>query len=383
MTTFRSIMLRTTTAALVSGTLTTAALAGPPLPQATAVAPAVSAQALAQVKPALRLLDRLPAAALAPVPAIGDPAPLPTGRNAKRGAAPDQAANNDPGPGPAARDGGPGAQNYGVNNLNTIYHYTDSLVPSAVVGAFPNRTVGLWVYTKNNGTTWSCTATLISRSILVTAGHCVHNGGGGQRNYIRSGTFYPAYNGAVSTYGYATSAWVITTSGWYNTGSLDRGYDVGLVVLNKRAGTATEIGAYTGWMGFCHTNCLQPQWYNTQIGYPGNYYSGRYQTQGQHHQRSDGYDYVFGSGMLGGSSGGPQITNLGSISDSSGNAGQYAARNQVFAVTSWGYTSNPAIKLQGASPLSGPNNSNNFKSLYNTMCKLSRQLHGTGSCALL
>ena len=86
--------------------------------------------------------------------------------------------------------------------------------------------------------------------------------------------------------------------------------------------------------------------------------------------------------MQGGSSGGPHVANIGEISDSSSNKGQWANRNVVFAVTSWGYI-DESLKIQGASTLSGPNNSNNFKQLYNSACNVSRSLHGSGSCSLL
>jgi V8-like Glu-specific endopeptidase len=272
-------------------------------------------------------------------------------------------------------------QNYGFNNINTIYHYTDYMVASQLRNVAPHRYSGWFVFTLN-GTQFRCTASLISRSILVTAGHCVHQGGGGGSGFITGGTYYPAYrDGASSTYGQASANYVVTTGGWANTGSLDAGYDVALVVLNKKKGTAAEIGTATGWYGFCWSSCLQNYWYNTQLGYPGNYYSGTKMTQGEHLERSDGRDYVYGSGMEGGSSGGPHVANIGILSDSS-NKGQWTSRNVVFATTSWGYTDN-RLKMQGASALSGPNNSNNFVAMWNLACNRARTLHGAASCNLL
>jgi hypothetical protein len=85
--------------------------------------------------------------------------------------------------------------------------------------------------------------------------------------------------------------------------------------------------------------------------------------------------------MQGGSSGGPHVSNIGSLLDSSTDKGQYASRNLIFAVTSWGYI-DKTMKIQGASPLSGPGNINNFKALYNSACTNARAAHGTGSCTL-
>jgi hypothetical protein len=172
---------------------------------------------------------------------------------------------------------------------------------------------------------------------------------------------------------------VNTTGGWYNYGYLDYGWDVGIVVLHKRAGTSNQIGHYTGWQGFCYSGCLQPYWYLTQLGYPGNYYSGLYMTQGEHLETNRrNTDYYHGSGMQGGSSGGPHSANLGWLSDSTSFKGLWTTRNVVFAVTSWGYTSD-IYNIQGASTLSGPNNSNNFPAIWNSACSVARNLHGASA----
>lgn len=278
-----------------------------------------------------------------------------------------------------------GPQNFGVNRHNTIYHYTDSLVNPGLFRSYPYRPTGWFVFVSSNGFISRCSASLIGRSILVTAGHCVHDGGNRASGFIRSGTFYASYQNGQHL-GVATANTVYTTSGWYNEGFLDEGYDIGIVVLNKRNDLPNwyapqEIGTSVGWYSFCSSNCLQQYWHLSQIGYPANYYSGDYQTQGEHLEASDTRDFVYGSGMRGGSSGGPHIANLGSMNDSSLDNGQWPHRNVVFAVTSWGYVGED-YKLQGASPLSGPTNKNNFKKIWNTACTRARALHGTATCYL-
>lgn len=285
----------------------------------------------------------------------------------------------------AADDGGAqiGPQNYGANNLNTFYHYSDYLVNQKLREIAPHRYSGWFVFTYPSGGQFRCTASLISKSIAVTAGHCVHQGGGGASGFITSGTYYPAYrDGASTTFGTASANYVVTTGGWANTGALDKGYDVGLVVLNKRSGTTTEIGTKTGWFGFCASNCLQNYWSLSQLGYPGNYYGGTKLTQGEHIERSDSRDFVYGSGMQGGSSGGPHVANIGTLVDSSSSQGQWPYRNIVFGVTSWGYV-DQTLKIQGASSLTGPSNSNNFTGMYNLACTRAKALHGAASCSLL
>lgn len=174
----------------------------------------------------------------------------------------------------------------------------------------------------------------------------------------------------------------LTTAGWYDRGELDQGYDVGLVVLAKRTGTKREIGADTGHFGFCHTDGLQPYWAPTRLGYPSNYHQGAQMTQGEHLERSNGRDFLHGSGMRRGSSGGPHIVNSGEISDPATSRGLFTARNGIFAVTSWGYVGE-SFKAQGASSLSGPRNANSFQKMFNPACTRARTLHGPGSCALL
>lgn len=278
-------------------------------------------------------------------------------------------------------DGGIAPRNYGTNNLNTVNHYSDKLVPTLISSHYPYRTTGWFTFTRWDGQFSRCTAALISKSILATAGHCVHKGGGGADFFIKSGTFYPAYANGSQPYGSATVDSVYTTAGWYNTGGIDMGHDLALVVLNKRLGTTTEMGTTTGWLGYCANFCLQKYWYNTQLGYPINYYGGNLLVESQHLEYSDGFDYRAGTGMRHGSSGGPHITNIGELSDTSTNAGQYTVRNILYAVTSWGYV-DQSVKIAGFSTTTGPNNANNFVAIWNAACARAQALHGISSCAL-
>jgi V8-like Glu-specific endopeptidase len=285
-----------------------------------------------------------------------------------------------------------GPENYGYNpfgsgtNLNTIYHYSDMLVPTNTTASYPFSTTGVFHFVNAAGASKYCSASLISRSIIITAGHCVHQGGdvagrGRAQGWIKYGYFVPAEQNGTWPYGYAWATQLTTTSGWYNQGAIGNGYDVAMVTLGKRAGTSVEIGAYTGWLGFCTSYCLQPFWELTQLGYPSNYYSGSYMTMGMHIEANrNNTDYFHGSGMQGGSSGGPHVANLGYLYDTTTNKGLWSGRNYVFAVTSWGYISD-IYKIQGASSTSGPNNSNNITGLWNVVCNSARAQHGAASCA--
>lgn len=286
----------------------------------------------------------------------------------------------------APQSDGISPQNYGSGNLNTVYHYNDYLVEPILMKRYPYRAAGYFIF-KQNGSWYYCSASLISRSILLVAGHCVHSGNNSSSGWDTEGYFYPAATGLnggtpVTPYGYASAYSFSTWTAWYQTGALDQGYDVGLVVLNNSSVTAAEIGLRTGWFGFCTANCLQAYWFISQLGYPSNYYGGNNMTESQHLNVSDSRDFVWGTGMRFGSSGGPHVANIGYLSDSATDQGQWPYRNIVFAPTSWGYNSE-SLKIEGGSALSGPNNTFVVKNLYNPTCQTARALHGARSCILL
>lgn len=287
-------------------------------------------------------------------------------------------------------------QNYGSDSLDTFFHYND--YRQDATWAYPYRTVGRLFFTFDGSSWYTCTATLIGRAHIVTAGHCVHEGGNGAAGWITQAYFAPAYSSSSAItnqrFGRCDIQYVTTTTGWYNDGNILQGYDVGVAVCGRiyqaRVGrfNNTAPGFRLGYMGFCYNNCTMGYHFLTQLGYPGNYYSGGEMTTSQHVETTAvagplgylGPDYHYGTGMRGGSSGGPHISNIGTISDSSSDPGQLTARNIVYAVTSWGYNGE-AYKLQGSSPLSGPSNSNNFTGLYNAACTYARSYYGRYICS--
>lgn len=303
----------------------------------------------------------------------------------------------------AALSGAPAIseQNYGVGLEDTPYHYNDYLqFPSPYYA--PYRSVGRLVFTASDGVTYWCTATLIARAIIVTAGHCVFDGGANDESgFNLDGYFYPGYSavdGDSQRYGRCRILRWGTTDAWFTTGELNGGYDVGVALCDRLEDARWTYvngrlpGYALGYMGFCYENCRPSYWFLTQLGYPGNYYGGGEMTVSQHlaitRQEipnlpgSTGLDFIVGSGMQGGSSGGPHVSNIGDISDSSADQGQYTTRNMVMGVTSWGFIG-LQYKIQGASPLSGVNNANDFVGLFNAICRASRRIHGSYSCTRL
>ena len=132
-------------------------------------------------------------------------------------------------------------------------------------------------------------------------------------------------------------------------------------------------GTRTGWLGYGWNgygfNTVNLALIN-QLGYPVSHDSGNRM------QRTDSEGFVgsaasfsgntiWGSRQTGGSSGGPEVVNLGVLAALSGgiSVGAEAAFNIVVGVTSWGYT-NQAVKQQGASPFT----STNIVPLVNAVC---------------
>lgn len=120
--------------------------------------------------------------------------------------------------------------------------------------AYPWRSI---VYLSTNQ--GQCTGFMLSRDVVVTAGHCVYEGG-----WVTSYRAVPGKNGTSEPYGSCSGgiADVWTTANWISTGSPD--HDYGLIKLT------CDIGNSVGWFGW---------WYNTAEnltnqhlyveGYPG------------------------------------------------------------------------------------------------------------------
>lgn len=298
-------------------------------------------------------------------------------------------------------------QDYGVGNLNTVFHYNDYLNDTLSLAkgkVYPYNAVGKFIFQINTGQWAYCTATMISASLAVTAGHCVHAGSGGANGWNLQGHFFPGHYGCCYNFNGPTmtgtnpykSAPVLdmwTYTCWTNSGALDTGCDIAIIVLasqNYKGGKAKldlkkQLGLLTGWLGACLENCRQNDWFLTQVGYPGNYYSGDNQTISQHLEvccgGGWGNDFRYGTGMRGGSSGGPHISNIGAILDSA-SSGQWPFRNIIFAVTSWGYI-NDTIKIQGSAPLANPANGNSFRPLWNAACGSAQSYYGPSTCSTL
>ena len=111
------------------------------------------------------------------------------------------------------------------------------IIPAA--SGHPEQAIGLLTFNQG-GDSFICTGWLINANTVATAGHCVHEGGGG--SFSTNVTFFPGRNGASSPFGSCSSRALFTVNGWAIDGN--ENFDYGAVKLN------CSIGNTTGFFGF-------------------------------------------------------------------------------------------------------------------------------------
>lgn len=263
--------------------------------------------------------------------------------------------------------------NNGFNKGTSGYHFTSSrLVPATADLAYPYRAVGKLFFTIPNQGDYVCSAAVIKSRIILTAGHCVHEGANGANGYYTNFQFIPAYRDGVAPYKSWSGAYVQTTSAWAaGGGNVPNTADYAMIELNDTVVNAVsqKIGVVTGTLGY-QLKSLLPN-HAHLLGYPCNFdgCAKMHQVTAQSAKQVAPNNVEYGSDMQGGSSGGPWVQNFGEPSPEQ-TAGQNAGLNRIIGVTSYGYNATD-VMLQGSSILDTP-----FTTLLNAMCA-----HKTGNCA--
>jgi hypothetical protein len=125
----------------------------------------------------------------------------------------------------------------------------------------PTRTNGK-VFFSDGGLNYVCSGTALlsgNRSVVWTAGHCVHDGA---NNFHTNWAFVPAYADGSRPYGTWAARTLLTTNGWATSG--DFSYDNGAAVVSTNGGQAlTDV---VGGRGIAFDTARQQQY--AAHGYP-------------------------------------------------------------------------------------------------------------------
>jgi V8-like Glu-specific endopeptidase len=233
---------------------------------------------------------------------------------------------------------------------------------TAFSSKYPYRASGQLFFEDDDGQQYICSASLIKRGVLVTAGHCVIDNS--EAEFYENFQYIPARRGKSAPYGiwegarvYVMSSYAYDKNGECLSGVVCKN-DVAVIVLKPKNGK--YAGDKTGWLGYgintySFTRTLGRTGAQiTQLGYPASHdrvtMMQRNDSLGILGGKSVKNNTIIGTRMTGGSSGGPWIVNFGQMAKLGDGTtpGSEAKSNIVVGVTSWGYT-NDAYKLQGAS----------------------------------
>jgi len=220
---------------------------------------------------------------------------------------------------------------------------------------YPYRTIGKLTFSAGY-----CSASLIRRSVIVTAAHCIQNFGSGS-NLFTNFQFRPGHYGATGATAaqiapHGTWNWIklVRPASWASGTDIGSGAardnDLAVIALGKN-GAGQFVGDLVGYLGYgwnnysfvtsAKTGNLHTAAVST-LGYPALMDGGKIM------QRTDGPTYTTtiagagqlrqGSNLTGGSSGGPWIVNFRTRSAvlSGGAVPGTASSMSVVGVTSWG-----------------------------------------------
>jgi len=274
---------------------------------------------------------------------------------------------------------------------------------------YPYRAVGKLTFNVGQFV-GSCSASLIRKSVIVTAAHCIQNFGAGRERNTKF-RFRPAHYGAagatskqIAPYGTYKAYAIVVPGSWSN--GTDKGRmpavdnDLAVIALRKWRGrfAGSRVGYLGyGWNNYGFVSSRRTGNLNTaavtSLGYPA------FLDRGRIMQRTDGPTYTTkvegalqlwqGSNTTGGASGGPWIVNFHSRKPELFGGARPGKQSvmAVIGVTSWGAPGANARKDNYSSQFAqnsrypkrdyGGFGGGNIGSLLNTLCKVKAPEGGT------
>jgi V8-like Glu-specific endopeptidase len=229
----------------------------------------------------------------------------------------------------------PGPEGPRENRGSAALEFSSSrLVPTDARVVYPYSTVGKLFFDVPGSGSGYCSASVINRRVVLTAGHCVHTPGKG---WHKNFSFVPAFFKGNAPFGTWRAEKIWATGEWINGGNrYPNKADFGVLVMRDNM-DGEGVGEVTGWLGW-KTRSLSPNHLHI-LGYPSNLDQGN-----QLHQvTSSSFDCcfattaIYGADMRQGSSGGPWVQNFG-VRANQQNIGRNTQKNRVVGVYSWLYT---------------------------------------------
>ena len=237
--------------------------------------------------------------------------------------------------------------------------------PPRALRVFPYRAIGKLFASLPGLGDFACSAFVVERRVLATAGHCVFDFVGGQGRSARDFVFIPAFDRGRAPFGMWTGNWSRPAESWrQGDGSVPSVADFGVITVADRRinGRRMALGDVVGVFGWQLQVDIDQI---AQLGYPGNLDGGRrmQQTHAALFQEIPPNAFEFGSAQGGGSSGGPIVEDFGEPA-----AGQPQTANRVVSVLSFG--------TDGLWTLGGSVLNSEFADLIDEACRRRR-----GNCA--
>jgi hypothetical protein len=204
------------------------------------------------------------------------------------------------------------------------------IVPESADTSYPYSTVGRLTFTIPGQGMASCSAAVINRRLVLTAGHCVHKGSGDTLGFYTNFMFTPAYHNGQAPFGTWTATAYSVTAAWAAGKAIyPNPGDFGVLEIADQQGK--RIGDVTGRLNVL-PNHLYPN-VVTSLGYPSNIDGGRlmHQVVSQSIGPTGARTYAYGSDMQG-AGGGPWVQSFGRP----GGGQAPTVANAVVGVTSFG-----------------------------------------------